>query len=706
MALTFGAKLGPSEVRPPLDAGQFRDRVRMSIENKRMSVQIASLAIVVGIVLGNSQVLVPQPAQDRGIESGRFLLHNVLQRTGEEWYQIRRHGESLVLTSEFRNADRGTAIPLAATLQTRSDLTPERFEVRGKTSGSTAVDSSIVITSTAATVREGSRSEQIPIPAAFFTVRGYAPVAIQMMLLRYWSSHGKPRSLRTLPDGEVTIENRGRDQIEVNGRQYVLDRYSVKGVIWGRETLWLDASQKLVALITIDAGLNQFEAVGESYDSALHTFVAKAASDSMEELQHVVDRLGPIQKNTLAIVGGKLIDGTGSAPLDDSVVVIQNGRISAVGPRSKVRIPPGANIIDAHGSSVLPGLWDMHAHFNQVEWGPVYLAAGVTTVRDCGNEFEFEVAVRDAINSGHGLGPRMLLAGFVESDSPDAIGAMRANSPEQVRTLVARYHAASFVQMKIYNSVRPDLVPVITAEAHRLGMTVTGHIPKGMTGFEAVQNGLDQINHVSFIYPMMLPPGADLAKAPAVDPESQAAHGAIQFLKEHGTVVDPTLAFFEMSLHSADVPISTFEPGIEKVAPELLAPLNDTGVPASEGPTARTRFEQYVAVVRELHRAGIPIVAGSDQNVPGHSLHRELELYVASGFTPMEAIQAATIVPARIMKLDQEVGTVERGKRADLIIVDGDPLASIGEIRKTRIVVTAGRKYDCGQLWQSAGFRP
>jgi len=256
-----------------------------------MSVQIPSLAILVAIVLGNSQVLVPQPAQDRGIESGRFLLHNVLQRTGEEWDQIRRHSESLVLTSEFRNADRGTAIPLAARLQTSPDLTPERFEVRGKTSGSTAVDSSIVVTSTAATVREGSRSEQIPIPAAFFTVRGYAPVAIQMMLLRYWSSHGKPRSLRTLPDGEVTIEKRGRDQIEVNGRQYVLDRYSVKGVIWGRETLWLDASQKLVALITIDAGLNQFEAVRENYDSALPTFVSKAASDSMEELQHVVEEL-------------------------------------------------------------------------------------------------------------------------------------------------------------------------------------------------------------------------------------------------------------------------------------------------------------------------------------------------------------------------------------------------------------------------------
>jgi hypothetical protein len=394
----------------------------------------------------------------------------------------------------------------SASLQTRADLTPERFDLSGRTSEATAVDSSVVIDSGVAIVREGGRSKQVPVPAAFFTIRGYAPVAIQMLLVRYWSSHGKPRSLRTLPDGEVTVEKRGRDLIEINGKQRALDRYSIKGVIWGRETLWLDESEQLIALVTIDAGGNQFEAVREGYDTALPTLVAKAGIDSIGELQGVADRLGPIRTGTLAIVGGKLIDGTGSAPIDDSAVVIENGRIAAVGPRGTVRIPRGAKIIDARGRSVLPGLWDMHAHFNQAEWGPVYLAAGVTTVRDCGNEFEFEVAVRDSIQHGRGLGPRMLLAGFVESDNPDAIGIMKVNSPEQVRTIVARYHAAGFVQMKIYNSVRPDLVPFIAAEAHRLGMAVTGHIPKGMTGYDAVQNGFDQINHVRFIYPMMLPP--------------------------------------------------------------------------------------------------------------------------------------------------------------------------------------------------------
>ena len=537
------------------------------------SERIAFFAILIAITFGSSQNLESQPVSARRVEKGTFLLHNVLQRTGEERYQIEGNGDSLILTSEFRNADRGTAIPLSASLQTRADLTPERFVLSGRTSEATVVDSSVVIDAGVAMVREGSRSKQVPVPAAFFTIRGYAPVAIQMLLVRYWLSHGKPRSLITLPDGKVTVEKRGRDVIEINGKQRALDRYSIRGVIWGRETLWLDESKQLIALVTIDAGLNQFEAVREGYGTALPTLVAKAGIDSIGELQGVADRLGPIQKGTLAIVGGKLIDGTGSAPIDDSAVVIENGRIAAVGPRGTVRIPRGAKIIDARGRSVLPGLWDMHAHFNQAEWGPVYLAAGVTTVRDCGNEFEFEVAVRDSIQHGRGLGPRMLLAGFVESDNPDAIGIVKVNSPEQVRTIVARYHAAGFVQIKIYNSVRPDLVPLITAEAHRLGMAVTGHIPKGMTGYDAVQNGFDQINHVWFIYPMMLPAGTDLTNAPIIDLESPAAGRAIRFLKEHGTALDPTLATFEMSLHSSEVPISTFEPGIQKVAPELAVPL-------------------------------------------------------------------------------------------------------------------------------------
>src|SRR6185295_5890917 len=139
-------------------------------------------------------------------------------------------------------------------------------------------------------------------------------------------------------------------------------------------------------------------------------------------------------------------------PLADAVVVIQGDRISAVGPRGKITIPKGATVVDAHGKFLLPGLWDMHAHFEQVEWGPTYLAAGVTTVRDVGNEFEFITAVRDAIREGRGLGPRMLLAGIVDGDSRVAWGLIHAHNAEEARAVVNKYHAAGFQQIKIYSS--------------------------------------------------------------------------------------------------------------------------------------------------------------------------------------------------------------------------------------------------------------
>ena len=171
-------------------------------------------------------------------------------------------------------------------------------------------------------------------------------------------------------------------------------------------------------------------------------------------------------------------------------------------------------------------------------------------------------------------------------------------------------------------------------------------------------------------------------------------------------MLDDTLVIFEWSLHPADTPFAQFEPGAAKLPGELAGAINNTGVPASVVPLANSILEMYLSTVGAMHRAGIPIVAGTDQVVPGHSVHRELELYVKAGFTPMEAIQAATLVPARVMKIDNDAGTVEKGKRADLIILDANPLDNISNIRTVKTVISGGRPFDCASLWQSVGFKP
>jgi imidazolonepropionase-like amidohydrolase len=692
------------------------------MQTERPRAIAAGFVIALSLVAAQPTAIVrAAQAKPEVIEAGRFKLHLFEMPAGEETYEITRQGDSLVLKSIFEYTDRGNKVPLSATLRMRPELMPVQFDIKGNTSAFSELDTSVNVEGRFAIVREGERSRQVSVPDRFFTLASYAPISVQMMLLRYWAAGDIKTALKTLPGGEVMIEDRGRDTIEISGRQIDLERYAVSGVIWGRESLWLDSAKQLIAVTTFDPLLNPIDAVRDGYESALATFLAKAAEDGIANLTRLGERMSPVRKGALAIVGATLVDGRGAKPLTDAAVVVEGNRIVAAGRRVEINIPKDAEIVDGRGKTVLPGLWDMHAHHDQVEWGPVYLAAGVTTVRDCGNLVEFKLALRQAIQSGRGLGPQLLLAGLVDGVGPNAIGPIRVKAPEEALSVVNRFKQAGFEQVKIYNSVKPELVPVITAEAHRLGMTVTGHVPEGMDAFQAVEAGMDQINHIAFIPPVMLSEndrirlerlsGDDVllrlsSMVSAVRLDSAEAKQAVQFFKDHATVIDPTLSGFELMVHTKSTPVAAFEPGIAKVAPELAPHLNNTGMPSDQARPHQKAFRNALSIVGALHSVGVPIVAGTDEVVPGHSLHRELELYVQAGFTPMEAIQAATIVPARAMKLDNEVGTIESGKRADLIIVDGNPLENISNIRKVKTVISNGRRYECAKLWESVGFKP
>ena len=648
------------------------------------------------------------------LEQGKFTLHKFEQPIGEETYEIRKQDDSIVVKMDFKFTDRATPVPLTASFRGAPDLTPQAFDIKGKTARTASIDESLSIENGRVHFRTRDKQSDLDPPSgAFFTIAGYAPTTMQMLLMRYWATHGSPAKLATLPSGAVKVEPRGQDAIKVGGKEEKLDRYTVEGLIWGRETLWFDANRNLVAAISTDAEFDHFEAIREGYESALGDFVGRAGADGMAALADISKSISGSHADTLAIVGGTLIDGTGAAPVADAAVVIRKGLIVATGLRSKVKIPKGSTVVDAKGKFILPGLWDMHAHFEQVEWGPIYLAAGVTTVRDCGNEFEFITAVRDAIAQGRGLGPRLLLAGIFDGTGPLALGVERVDTVEQARIWVDRYHDAGFQQMKVYSSVKLEELKAVADEAHRLGMTVTGHVPEGLNAFQTIEAGQDQINHISYIADIMHAPLPDNATRADrrnaiinIDLNSPESQKALAFLKDHHTVVDPTIALYELFTATTAKPPASFEPGVNKIAAELAGQVTDVEPPNETSDAREKIFQKQVAIVGALHRGGITIVAGTDQAVPGHSLHREIELYVQSGFTPMEAIQAATTVPARVMGLDKELGTIETGKRADLVLISGDPLQDIHNTRNVECVITNGTMYHTAELWQSVGFRP
>jgi imidazolonepropionase-like amidohydrolase len=629
-------------------------------------------------------------AADDPTDSGRFTLFKFEQAIGEERYEVRADGDLFTLTSTFSFTDRGTPVPLSTSAQFDRILTPVHFAIKGETARITGIDAEVTIAGGSATIREGRATRREPVTAGVFTLAGYAPPSMQMELMRYWASHGRPATVPLLPHGAARIEARGRDDVPIGGRTVALDRYSVSGVVWGRETLWCDDSGRLAALVGVDAEFDHFEAVRPELEAVLPQLVARAASDGMAAMAETAAAISPAPSRVLAITGGTILDMTARKPVADGTVVVVDGVVTAVGPSARVPIPAEAVVVNAKGKTVMPGLWDMHAHFEQVEWGPIYLAAGVTTVRDVGNELDFIVAVRDAVAAGRGIGPRMLLAGIIDGPGPNGLGAVRAATPEEARQRVDRYHDAGFAQIKIYSSVEAGVLRAITAEAHRLGMTVTGHVPEGLNAFTAIDAGLDQINHAQY-----------LTAVADSNPER-----LIAALKRHKIVIDPTLALYELLARPRTQPIESFEPGIKKVARELETPLSGFGSSPDVAPQRRRQFDDEVALVGKLHRAGIPVVAGTDQSIPGHSLHRELELYVRAGFSPLEALQAATIVPARAMKTEGNSGTIERGKRGDLIVLDGNPLDDIRNTRRIHRVITGGRVFDPAPLWQSVGFTP
>jgi imidazolonepropionase-like amidohydrolase len=621
-------------------------------------------------------------------ETGNLTIYSILHAVGEERYQIEPSDGGLKLTTTFEYTDRGNKRTTTADLRMTGDFTPLSLEIQGR-------PTTVRVQNASATVKEDTASRTFATPENYFAIFGSSPFAVQMMMIRYWNAHGRPAHLpilRARADATpIEIELVGQDSIAVRGAMIKLDRYTIANLMFGREILWMNANGDLAAAMTFAGGL-PMEAVRTEYQSAFQQLYRSGVNQELRNLQAIGKLAPPERTGSFAIAGARMVDATGAPPVDDSVVIVRDGRIAAAGPRASVAIPADMPIVDAKGQTLLPGLWEMHIHGSGVEFGPALLASGITTARDCGGEFGFLLANRYAIDVRGAIGPRMLLAGLVDAGGLKAFGHVTAETPDEGRAVVNFYHRAGFEQIKLYTYLTPEVVKAIAAEAHRLGMTVTGHVPQALNAFQGVEAGMDQINHLNYVSSLMRP-------------SPEAAQKAIQFFKDHHTVVDPTAGWGEMAGHSKEVDVARFEPGILKSPFVLDAKFRGMGG-TTTADQMHTRTAQTLAVIGALHKAGVTIVPGSDTGLVGYGLHRELELYVLAGMTPLEAIQSATIVSARAMKLDQDSGSIEAGKRADLILVDGDPLTNIADLRKVTRVITNGRVFDPAKLWQSVGFRP
>lgn len=645
-------------------------------------------------------------------EEGSFLVFRRQSLIGEENFSITSKDNSIIIKSLQGENERGRITGVEAELLLNMDLSPISYENRRLANNDTTNILKVVVTGNEVRVWEKEKDlVTVAKPSVFFPLHSNIPASMEMMLYQYYFKKGKKRNIATLPRGEVSITHTGQDIVSIKGVTIPLDRYVVEGINWGGRTVWLDKTKNLIALVKANTQIR--ELIRKGYEEALPVFIAGNVTEQMNALSKYTKDHKTERPSITALVGGSLITGLSDIAQEDMTIIVENGRIKNIGNRNEIEVPNGAKVIDTRGKTIMPGLWDMHAHSNQVQWAPAYLAGGVTTIRDNGNEIEFATAFRDAIDLKGALGPDILLAGMTDGAGIKGNGVIRATTPEEARQVTAMYHSKGYRQIKIYTSIEPEIMKILSEEAHKLGITTTGHVPRAVgNAIDAIEGGMDQLSHSGRIMSVLFPDKnlSELKSLYLADNEvtRDQIEEATEFLLKHKTVLDPTLALYMIRGIERGLPIETVEPDAGRIAYELFEGKRfRNGVSPERSIKAKKDYTRSFEIIGDFYRAGVPIVAGTDNIVPVYSLYLEIESYhKLAGLTPLEAIKTATIIPAKAMGLDNDTGTLEIGKEADIAILEKNPLLDINNIRTVSAVLTNGNYYKSDPLWKAADFIP
>jgi imidazolonepropionase-like amidohydrolase len=615
-------------------------------------------------------------------------------------------------TFEFNDRGRGPKLEEHAVVDERG--LPVLFEITGIDYWKNPVDERFELKSGKAAWHNASESQDSLAAArpSFYLTMNSAPQETELLAKALLAAPGNTLSM--LPTGEAKIAKVGSALAEVaeaEGKTRKVDLYEISGLGFSPFYVWLDEDRSYFAA---DGGW--MKVVLEGWESSLPKL--KETQNAWEKRleKERATRLARHPQGALAFRNARLFDPESGKSTPGTTVVISGNRIQAVGPDSEVPVPAGAEVIDAAGKTLMPGLWDMHAHLSPLD-GLFNLASGVTTVRDLANDTDFLLDLRKRVDAGEILGTRIIMAGFIDGPGPYA-GPTKVlvDTPEEALAAVDNYARLGYEQIKMYSSLDPKLVPAIIERAHAKGMRVSGHIPNGLTAEQAVRAGFDEIQHVNFLFLNFLD-GIDTRtpqrfhavgdQGPDLDLKSDRVQAFLDLLKSKGTVSDPTLVAFEGMFTDRPGEVShTFAPVADRLPPQVQRSLVVGGA-APKGKEERyaKAFKAMEAMVLALHEKGIPFVAGTD-SLAGLALVRELELYVDAGISAVDALRAATLVPARVMKREKELGTIAPGKLADVILVDGDPTVDIRTIRRVVLTVKDGVVYDPAKLWAEVGVKP
>lgn len=520
--------------------------------------------------------------------------------------------------------------------------------------------------------------------------------------------------VRLFPGGVAKLIKMHEEVVRAGEKSQKVTLYLIQGLNFTSFGVWLDEKGKWFQVggnwITIRQG---WEAEAERLYNIEKSVLTEASIKQAQQIIHKSDR--PIVFRDVAV-----FDTAKKILVPHQTVIIRSNRIDAVVPVTKARIPKKALIIEGNGKTLMPGLWDMHVHINRDTDGLLYLGNGITTVRDLGtvgSDIQTLIDRRRFYDQGRLIGPHIIMAALIDGPGPLAAPTkLIVKTPEKTRSLIHELAGKGYEQIKIYSSFDPKLVPIAVEEAHKLGLRVSGHVPATMTMTDVIRTGFDEVQHANFW--MLNFMGSEInsktngttrftavgEKGKDIDLSSSEVQQLIELVKQKNIVLDPTIAAFKEILTSVNGVIpSNYKTFFQRFPPVVQRDLLNGGIATDDKhPTFVMSYQNMVRMLKKIYDSGITIVAGTD-GFPGFSMFGELEAYSQAGIPNADVLTLATLGAARVMKKDRELGSIEPGKLADLILVDGDPTQDINKLHDLSYVMKNGVLYDPDVLLGAIG---
>ncbi len=519
------------------------------------------------------------------------------------------------------------------------------------------------------------------------------------------------RTLAVLPSGRMRLDEVRKISVGQGKTAVRLTVYELSGIDLSPDYVLVDDKGDLFAT----GGL-----IREGYEGQVPVLQTLYREISQQRAEQAQAKLAHRFAGPVRIRNVRIYDPVSMTVGGLSTVVIYRDRITSIGPDEGAgAAPAGETVIDGQGGTLLPGLHDMHSH-TSLSSNLFNLAAGVTATRDQGNDNDQLLAMIDGLAAGRLAGPRIVRNGFLEGRSPySARNGFIADSLDDALKDVRWYADHGYWQIKLYNSFNPDWVAPVAAEARRLGMGVTGHVPAFSSPDRVIGDGYNDIAHINqLMLGWILDPKEDtrtplrltgMARGKDLDLNAPRVQRTVALMKEKGVALDTTAMILERLMLSRSgevqagdkpyldhVPIA-YQRYRKRSFVTIKTPQDDADYQGG--------FKKVLETLKLLDDNGVQLLPGTDDGT-GFSNHRELELYVMAGIPAGKALRLSTLDAERYFKRDSELGSIQRGKLADLILVDGDPVADISNIRKVRMTMVGGVAYYPAEIYEHLAIRP